>query len=62
MSCIYMKAPNLTSKAQNITIGGHYYIGGNSTIQGKYNYKVFYYNSDVKGFQVSIKFAEVAIC
>jgi hypothetical protein len=62
MSCIYMEAPSLTSKADQIKIGGHYYIGGNSTPHGTYSNVYYSYDTNLKGFLVDIKYAQAVLC
>lgn len=34
--CIYLQGPSLNSKADQITLAGHKYIGNNSTPQGTF--------------------------
>lgn len=62
MSCIYMEAPSLTSKADAMKLGGHSFIGGNSTPQGNYSRTYYFFNSNINGFAVTIKYAQVALC
>lgn len=57
MTCIYMEAPSLTSKADQMTIGGHTYPGGNSSILGTYQPVKVRPDSTVQGYRVSIKYA-----
>jgi len=62
MICVSMEAPSLTSKADDIKIGGHTYIGGNPAPQGAYDYKTYNYDSVKKGFVVDIKYAQAVLC
>lgn len=62
MKCIYLQASSLTSKADNMTLAGHQYIGLNSTPQGTYKQFYYDYNPDLKGYSVDIKYAQAAIC
>lgn len=62
MYCIYLQAPSLTAKADQMTIGGHSYIASNFTPQGTYNRYPFNYDSSLQGFSVDIQYSQVALC
>lgn len=62
VGCIYLEAPSLASKAENMKIAGHQYIGGNFTPQGTYKKTYILFNSSINGFAIPIKYAQVALC
>lgn len=61
-TCYYMQASSLSSKADNITLAGHTYTFGNSTPQGNFSTVDYIYNSDIKGFAIDIRYAQIALC
>lgn len=46
LSCIYLEAPSLDSKADEMTIGGHKYVAGNATPTGTYERKLINYDPE----------------
>lgn len=60
--CIYLEAPSLTSKADQIKLAGHYYIAGNATPQGTFKQFYYEYNTDIKGYSIDIKYAQAVTC
>ena len=62
MYCIYMQAPTLTAKSDQMTIGGHRYIPGNFTPQGSYVRYPYAYDKNLQGYSVDIQYAQVALC
>ena len=62
MRCIYMSAPSLSSKGEDITIGGYKYNPNNSTPTGSFDETVYEYDSLIGGYKVNIKYAQVASC
>lgn len=62
MTCVYMKAPSLTSKADQMSIGGHTYIGGTFVPQGSYDKHTFTYDAGIKGYSIPLSYAQVALC
>lgn len=43
-------------------MAGHYFTYGNSTPQGNYSTVEYSYISDIKGFAIDIKYAQMALC
>ena len=41
LTCIYLEAPSLTSKGADIKMGGHSFVGGNFTVQGRFEKHIF---------------------
>lgn len=62
MTCVYMKAPSLTAKADQMSIGGHTYIGGTFVPQGSYDKHTFTYDAGIKGYSIPLSYAQVALC
>ena len=62
MRCIYMEAPSLSSKGEDITIGGLKYNPNNSTPTGTFNEVTYNYDSLIGGYKVQMRYAQVASC
>jgi hypothetical protein len=62
MSCVYLKAPSLSAKADQMSLGGHEYIGGTFIPQGNYEKSSFAYEANIKGYSIPIGYAQVAVC
>lgn len=43
-------------------LGGHNFIGGNSTPQGTYSRTYYLFDKSIDGYAVTIKYAQVALC
>lgn len=62
LSCTYMQAAHLNSKADEMTIGGLSYIGGNPIPQGSYAKINYNYDESIEGFSIRLNHAQVALC
>ena len=62
MTCIYMKAPSLSSKANDIMLGGYQYRPNNSTPVGTFQSTQYAYDYSVMGYRVNIRYAQAVVC
>ena len=57
-----MSAPSLTSKIEDIRLGGYTYIAGNHLPEGQYDTKKYVYDKDELSYFVNIQYGESALC
>lgn len=57
-----MKAPSLSAKADQMSLGGHKYLGGTFIPSGAYDKRSYSYEASIKGYSIPISYAQVAVC
>lgn len=62
MKCVYLRAPSLTSKAPDMSIGGYQYNADSSVPTGTFEQIEYSYSEDIMGYKVPIKYAEACHC